>query len=53
MFIKFRRLAVFVESTPLRWSELVSIERRTDCRGRFKTWDAIIGSSRIVASWQR
>ena len=53
MFIKFRRLSVFVESTPFRWSELVSINQRSECRGRFVSWDAIIGSSRIVASWRR
>ena len=53
MSITFRRASLFIEAVPFRWSQPVSIERRTEGRGRYFTLDAIFGPARIIASWRR
>lgn len=50
--IPFRRprVAVYVERVPLVWPEFLSIQRRVECGGRYRTWDVIVGPVRVIVS---
>lgn len=50
--IPFRcpRVAIYVERVPLVWSEFLSVQRYSECGGRYQTLDVIVGPVRVIVS---
>jgi hypothetical protein len=44
------RLVVHAERVPIRWREFIDIQRRTECGGKVRTWDVIVGPFRVIVN---
>lgn len=53
--IPFRRslVSIYAERVPLVWSEFLSVQRRAECGGRYRTIDVIVGPVRVIVSRRR
>lgn len=52
LFMRFGRCSFYFERVPLLWSAFANVEQRVECAGKVRTWDAIVGDLRIIASVQ-